>query len=162
MRGRQAPCTFSPCHGIDSARIPLCDFPGGARWPPSCSRHRQHAIPCTNVPGAAFGRAYRAACAVSMAACGIPSGDRRGHLFFGRCTRIPVKALSAVCLRPVAGIFLECLEERLHWVGMSALWAKPRRAGVLVRTGALMLCLQGRWRAVDDGITQHALVVCHG
>ena len=34
MRTRQAPCTFSPCHGTDSARIPLCDFPGGARWPP--------------------------------------------------------------------------------------------------------------------------------
>ena len=35
-----------------------------------------------------------------------------------------------LALRPVAGIFLECLEERLHWVGIWALWAKPRRAGV--------------------------------
>ena len=96
----------------------------------TCSRHRQQAIPCTRVPGTAFGRAYRAVCAVSMAACGIPSGDRRGHLLFGRCTGSPVKARSAVCLRPVAGIFLECLEERLNWVGIWALWAKPRRSGV--------------------------------
>lgn len=130
MRARQAPCTFSPCHGTDSARIPLCDFSGGARWlpyvfspPPTSHSLYKRARRCIR-------RAYRADCAVSMAACDIPSGDRRGHLLFGRCTGSPVKALSAVCLRPVAGTFPEYLEERLHWVGVSALWAKPRRAGV--------------------------------
>ena len=40
------------------------------------------------------------------------------------------RSLGSFCLRPVAGAFPECLEERLHWVGTWTLWAKPRRAGV--------------------------------
>lgn len=163
MRTRQVPCTFSPCHGTDSARIPLCDFPGGARWPPSCSRHFHRSIPCINClalhsPGI-WGwfvlSAWRLVASPLVTIGVICASDAAREaqsrpswrLLTAPCGRyFPLSAWRESPIGWGCRLSGRNLEERRSWQGQG-LWCSA---------------WQGRWRAADDGITQHALVVCHG